>query len=138
MLAIEGARVTSASATRSGDLRSFRALLQAHARAFRSDTVGGVPLAAALAGARTDQALADLTVAFILDASLPATLLVLERLERAELATVLLFSSLVALPDACVTLVGTCAIEGLAPGGAAACLLLSPSSSNAHSRNRMS
>jgi hypothetical protein len=62
----------------------------------------------------------------------------MERLERADIATVLLFSSLVALPRTRVTLVGTCAIEGLAPGGAAASLLLSPCSSIAHRRNRMS
>ena len=118
------ARLVSRTADGSAPLKSFRALLAAHAEAFPADTMNGLPLCDALAAAETEHALADLVTAFMADQARPATVMILEGLERADLATLLLFCHVVEWPRGAVTLVGTCDLRSVPHTGVAARLLM--------------
>jgi DNA-binding winged helix-turn-helix (wHTH) protein len=116
-------RVTSARACATGPLASFRALLSVHAATYPTDTVNGMLLSDALACVESEHALADLVTTFMSDPSRPATVMILEGLEHADLSTLLLFCHIVEWPRGAVTLVGTCDFAALPPGGVTARLL---------------
>lgn len=115
-----GVRTICAPARASGPLSSFRALLAAHAAAFPEDSVRGLPVGVALAEAETESALGDLITDFITDDARPPTVMILEDLERADLASLLLFCQIVAWPCGAVTMLGTCDFGSLRPDGVVA------------------
>lgn len=118
-----GVRTVRTHARASGPLSTFRALLATHASAYPADTVNGKPVLHALEEAQTELALAELVTAFMADEAREATVMIVEGLEHADLASVLLFCHLVEQPPGPVTLVGTSDLGSLRPDGVIARLL---------------